>query len=262
MSGPDWQWYTDRGLRAFPVAGVHGGRCRCRSAQRCPSPGKHPLVRGWQDLAGTTEGYVLWTPGDNVGVATGQGLVVLDWDGAPTVEAPATLRVATPSGEHWYFRTHKPVRNGVKVFDGILDIRGEGGFVVGPGSTHVTGKVYEVVDDSPLAFVPTWMQPMLQPVSMVREQERMPWPEMDVADESVLWQDYLTQVVDELASAPDGQRNHTLFKVTCRVAEMICNGVVSKDRLKDVAEVAHATGLNEVEIRRTIRSAVRRVADV
>ena len=85
MSDPDWQWYTDRGLRAFPVAGVHGGRCRCRSAQRCPSPGKHPLVRGWQDLAGTSEAQALWVPGDNVGVATGQGLVVLDWDGAPTV---------------------------------------------------------------------------------------------------------------------------------------------------------------------------------
>jgi hypothetical protein len=150
----------------------------------------------------------------------------------------------------------------VKVFDGILDIRGEGGFVVGVGSTHASGGTYTLLDDSPMAFVPSWMQPILQPVSMVHNTDRLPWPEGSAAEESVFWQDYLDQVVAELTHAPDGQRNHTLFRVTCKVAEMICTGSISKDRLKEIAEVAHATGLNEVEIRRTIRSAVRRVADI
>lgn len=93
----------------------------------------------------------------NVGIATGQGLVVLDVDmkdgkdGERSLrllemlfeELPATRQVRTPSGgRHLYFRTDRRLGNSAsRIADGV-DLRGEGGFVVGPGSV-VGGVAYE-----------------------------------------------------------------------------------------------------------------------
>lgn len=96
----------------------------------------------------------------NVGVATGQGLLVLDADcnGRPGLDSldlmddlydlPASLRVRTPSGGvHVYLNSPENAlipcsADRLEGFPGI-DVRGDGGYVVGPGSI-IDGKTYEI----------------------------------------------------------------------------------------------------------------------
>ena len=57
---------------------------------------------------------------------------------------PDSLRVDTPSGgRHVYLTSAKPHRNRVGTIPGFpgLDVRAEGGYVVGPGST-IDGATY------------------------------------------------------------------------------------------------------------------------
>lgn len=85
----------------------------------------------------------------NVGIATGQGLVVLDVDmkagkdGERALrllemlfeQLPPTREVRTASGSrHLYFRSDHPVGCSHSRIGEGLDVKGEGGFVVGPGS--------------------------------------------------------------------------------------------------------------------------------
>jgi hypothetical protein len=108
----------------------------------------------------------------NIGIATGEGLVVLDEDnkngknGALSLESlelrhddlPVTLTVATPSGgKHYYFRAPAGVwlRNSASSLGDGLDVRGDGGYVVAPGSTTENGR-YEVVRDAVPAESPSW----------------------------------------------------------------------------------------------------------
>lgn len=75
-----------------------------------------------------------------IGIATGDGLVVVDIDpqngGVIDHELEAlTLTATTPKGgRHHYFRCDLPIRNSVgKVAEGV-DLRGQGGYVVAPPS--------------------------------------------------------------------------------------------------------------------------------
>lgn len=115
-----------------------------------------PKIKGWVDAATTDPDQIRrwWTqwPKANVGVATGQGLVVIDIDnkkgkngsasfaalGLPA-ESLDTFTVETPSGgRHAYFQLSDR-RNTVDVLGDGLDVRGRGGYVVGPGSTLTEG---------------------------------------------------------------------------------------------------------------------------
>jgi hypothetical protein len=77
------------------------------------------------------------------------------------------MRVQTAKGEHWFYRhSGQPVRNAVRVTTDAgeleIDIRGDGGYVVGPGSTHHTGHVYKAPEpwpptlDALPVFSPGW----------------------------------------------------------------------------------------------------------
>jgi hypothetical protein len=107
----------------------------------------------------------------NVGVRTGNGLVVIDVDrkdGRDGLEAlratfgdayfemfPATFTVTTPTGgEHWYYECDEDVRNSAGKLACGVDVRGTGGFVVGPGSVRLNGRGYEITNLRPLARLP------------------------------------------------------------------------------------------------------------
>lgn len=161
--------YAQLGWHVFPVHWItEQGRCSC--GQACDSPGKHPIFEltphGFKDA--TTDAAILqrwWSqyPHANVAVRTGEvsGIWVLDVDtgGAKQGdvaleqltdthgELPDTAVVHTGSGGRHYFfayptdgtrvgnRTNVPARG--------IDVRGDGGYVVAPPSTHVSGGTYE-----------------------------------------------------------------------------------------------------------------------
>lgn len=120
----------------------------------------------WRTEATTDEATIRawWGAGDwNIGCRTGDGVLVVDLDvkheGQNGVASYldiagdiATLAVRTTTGGlHLYFAGEG--RNSQhKVAPGI-DTRGDGGYVVAPGST-IGGTAYEVVQDLPLAPLP------------------------------------------------------------------------------------------------------------
>jgi hypothetical protein len=136
--------YAARGFRVHPL----------RDA------GKEPRVKAWPERA-TTEAPKIrrwWSewPEANVGIATGDGIAVLDVDprngGDETLEAyvyntngigmTTTAEVLTGgNGRHLYFAAPPGLRSAV--LGPGLDLKAEGGYVLAPPSIHPeTGKEY------------------------------------------------------------------------------------------------------------------------
>jgi hypothetical protein len=172
--------YARRGCRVFPLYGTNDGGCTCGARDRCPHPGKHPWSEGWQTHATADAAQIRrwWKnyPDMNLGVVTGatSGHFVLDVDGddgeaslaalerehGPLPETPTVL---TGKGRHLEFQhPGTPVPNSVGTLGPGLDVRGDGGFVVGVGSRHRSGRtyVYEVTADPDMvgrAVAPPWL---------------------------------------------------------------------------------------------------------
>lgn len=172
--------YARRSWSVFPLHCIWTGRCSCGHID-CTSPGKHPQTpHGYKD-ATTDEAtirswWARWTDA-NVGIATGapSDIVVLDVDprhqGDETLRElertrgalPETVQVLTGGGGvHYYFRhPHFEVKNKVGIAPG-LDVRGDGGYVAAPRSSHRDGRCYEWEgahhpDDLELAPIPDWL---------------------------------------------------------------------------------------------------------
>ena len=142
--------YADRGWAVFPLA----------------ERDKVPAVKGGFKVATDDAEQVsaAWghRPQMNVGIATGTasgGIVVIDLDvddmrgedGIATLRAwesehgelPETCTAVTGSGGlHLYYLCDRPVGCSVDNGRGV-DVRGDGGYVVAPPSTHPNGRRYE-----------------------------------------------------------------------------------------------------------------------
>jgi len=174
--------YAQRGWRVLPLHTVIDGMCSCGTT--CSSPGKHPRTKNGvkdatADLGAINKWWSDW-PDANVGVATGNGLAVLDIDPAKGGEdslrellggdeAWDTSVVATGGGGlHFYFKTDKAIRNRVGVRAGI-DVRGQAGYVVAPPSNHASGGTYVWQNEAALAEWPSFDfshgKPKAKPVS-------------------------------------------------------------------------------------------------
>lgn len=140
---------ADLGLRIFPLTPLS----------------KRPAFDGWQEAATTSAEQILawWqeNPHYNYGIRTGMAnnLLVIDLDG-PGATAwwrsqglPDGAKVVTPSGadrNHWYFRVDDvEISNTAGTIFKNVDTRGEGGYVVGPGSVITTGTYYGDLSNIP-----------------------------------------------------------------------------------------------------------------
>lgn len=140
--------YAERGWRVFPLV----------------ERDKIPAVKEGFKAADVDPEWVeaVWTqrPDCNIGIATGNSLMVIDLDvddgqgedGIATLRAwenehgelPETCSVVTGRGGlHLYYVVDEPVGCSVNKDAGV-DIRGDGGYVVAPPSIHPdTGRAYE-----------------------------------------------------------------------------------------------------------------------
>ena len=152
--------YAAQGLLIAPLTWSVDGHCSCGKPD-CSSPGKHPLTSNGLKDASCNAGKLRewWTkwPAANIGLVTGpaSGLLVLDFDGPQGEQSradlvsrygplPETTRVTTGKGFHLYFKypPGRTLRNSQgKIAPGI-DVRADGGYVVGPESVHISGTVY------------------------------------------------------------------------------------------------------------------------
>ena len=168
---------AEQGHHVFPVD--HPWWPQCQGAHSAEKPcddkrGKHPVV-SWTRAATSDPEAIrrMFRDGPyNIGIACGpSGLLVVDEDGPNGlaayaaengVEVPLTRQVRTGRGRHFWFRhshAEDPHGNGEGLLaDFDVNIRGAGGYVVGPGSLHVDGDTYEFLDvDVPLAPDPAWL---------------------------------------------------------------------------------------------------------
>lgn len=136
--------YAKIGLRVFPV----------KPRDKIPLGAAAP--HGCLDATLDVDRITAWWsefPEANVGIACGNGLVVLDVDaghgGEDSLEEierehgklPDTPMVLTGGGgQHRYYST-PTAKNKVGLYPGI-DVRGDGGYVLAPPSVHPSGKEY------------------------------------------------------------------------------------------------------------------------
>ncbi len=149
------------GFRIVRLHGVIGTACGCRRRSACPTPGKHPIEKGWQRLAtGDPAAAALlpWRDRDNLGAACGSGLGVIDLDrhrpdsnGYQSLanlerrygSLPECPRSETGGGGlHMFFRYPPTLELHSGALGPGLDFLGEGKLVVLPPSRHASGRIY------------------------------------------------------------------------------------------------------------------------
>jgi hypothetical protein len=245
--------------------------------------GKKPAISGWPKRATkdrkVARRYFARHPDMNYGIVTGGAsrIFVIDVDGiegnvrlagqeALHGKLPRTVKVKTPHGEHYYFRTGDAViPNSVGKITTGIDIRGDGGYVVGPGSRTLDG-VYAFArgcgpQDLPIAEPPRWLFARLQekghevsseprltaqiPLQLRRRAHQ--WAEVGFARE-----------LERLAKAPVHQRNNTLNLCVFRAGQLAARGLIDHAKAKsEPARIAKSIGLGEAEIERTVESGFR-----
>jgi len=150
--------YADRGWMVFPLGTRSKAPIRGTNGFKGATLDRRQLEKWWQSF-----------PNANIGIATGEasGFFVLDVDDLSALEKletehhalPATRRVVTPSGGfHFFFKA--PSGRGVATRTGVrpgLDVRGDGGYVVAPGSRTGTGRWRWDNVKAPIANAPTWL---------------------------------------------------------------------------------------------------------
>lgn len=148
------KYYLDLGIHVFPIAA------------RSKVPPRGFEVVKYRSQAPTQAELEAWFGAGrhNVAIMTGRGIVAVDLDGPGAEEALAKAGVELPkdaprsqtsNGAHVLLRVGGQVGNSVKLLASEelkpgtkkpvwqVDIRGDGGYVVAPPSTHESGHVYE-----------------------------------------------------------------------------------------------------------------------
>jgi hypothetical protein len=148
---------------------------------------KKPLIewKKFQSEKASEEKIKKWFakfPSANVGIITGKisGIVVVDIEaGGDIKNLPATVISKTGGGGWHFFYKHpgKNIKNAVRIRDKI-DIRGDGGYVVAPPSTHKSGRRYEwsvSPETSDFAELPLWV---LEKCSEDEQKKKTNWQEL------------------------------------------------------------------------------------
>jgi len=169
----DHQEYIDAGLKVFGLYGVKDEMCECGNPE-CKAFFKHPRTSAWQHTPHWSEDQLevfeeLGHFKTGFGVLV-SGLLVVDVDarngGVPSYEKLCALIpaikesgfiVETGSGggsKHVYFSLPEPIAmvQTHKEFSGI-DFK-TSGFVVGAGSVHASGNLYEAEHGDPSDITP------------------------------------------------------------------------------------------------------------
>jgi hypothetical protein len=232
-------------------------------------------------------------------------VIVLDLDGDEAHQTvldrfgplPPTWAVVSPGGEwrrHYYYRYPEQcgyVPNFAGGYDKSMsgvDLRGDGGCVLYPGSIHPSGGRYEFLagyspDERPLADPPEWLVRMVlehHEAQVARKREffvRAAVAERERAERlrsgregareearrRQIAQATFAGCVSDVAGAGSGARNNTLFTKTARLASLVAGGYLNAAEVERAMEgAAHRCGLVRDDgigsVRRTIASAMDR----
>ncbi|MFG3363056.1 bifunctional DNA primase/polymerase [Streptomyces griseofuscus] len=270
--------------RGWPVIPLHPGSKRPAGhpERSCPGTGRCADGHRIPEQRATTDPELIqaaWArTAYNVGIATGPaGLLVIDLDvckpgekegapdGATSLSAlceradeqlPPTYQVRTPSGgRHLYFTAPPAVKlpGSVNRLGPHIDTRAWGGYVVSPHSTTPDGA-YELLDDAPVAPLPSWLIPLLTEPS---RPAAMPAPLLVREAVTRRARVALEREVTAVASAGEGGRNTRLLEGARALGRFVAWGEIPRDVVEEAFQAGgEAAGLPAAECRATIQSAL------
>lgn len=243
--------YTARGWPVFPCRHVDEEFFDTNTgAFEVRAKAKSPLTSIGFKAASDTDFTVrdFWRrhPHAMIGVPTGApiGAFVLDIDVKGEVNGfdwlrqvqsangrlPDTLTANTASGgQHLYFRHVDGVRNRGALGPGV-DVRGDGGYVVAPGSVMADGRRYVWIDpDEEIAEAPQWLIDLL-----IRREPDLPttYEHRPLAAQGDFNQHYVDAAIDAelstLAGTPKGSRNNQLNDSAFALGTFVGAGALSR----------------------------------
>jgi Bifunctional DNA primase/polymerase, N-terminal len=265
------------GIYVFPVD--HPGLPQCAGVGRghnpktCEKRGKHPCVTWGEDATTDPKTITAWFTGAsrNIGIHCGRsGLVVIDEDRFRELERyatehgeqiPPTMVVTTAKGRHYYFRARpdRQLTNTEGAFtDYAINVRGHGGFVVGPGSVHKTGVVYTITQPLPVAPVPDWIITAVEtrPTASTSGQAVFSGPISDGTGPTTPWgREALDGELAKLGATPEGHRNIQLNRSAYKIGQRVAAGEINSTEAEQALQAkAQEIDLDLGEILGTFRS--------
>jgi hypothetical protein len=188
-------------------------------------------------------------PNANPAMRTGEqsGYWVLDVDNLAPLEElerlygklPATRVVRTPSGGlHVYFRHVEGITNSPGALPDGIHVRGEGGYVLLPGS--VTEGTYEIIESHPVADAPEWLVELVRRRTVSAKTATVAWRSLP-GDSPIL----------------EGARNQTLFFVALDLKDSGNSRDEALAKLLDINEARCSPPLPEAEVEGIIKSGFR-----
>ncbi|NCC35788.1 MAG: bifunctional DNA primase/polymerase, partial [Chloroflexia bacterium] len=242
--------YARLGWPVIPLHHPVDGQCSCGDST-CTHQGKHPRIRRWQHQATCNEATIKkwWAswPNANVGIATGDHLLVIDHDhGELPGEAPTGPVVKTSKGRHYYVQAPNViVENWVKVNGTGLDLRTSGGLVVAPPSVHISGERYEWINppEGTLPPAPTWLLDLI-----AKQAPPPPEPSPDPSQGGGVApyaRAALENERDKVHRAPHGQRNEQLNRSAFALGTLVGAGALDENTVAEtLIAAAVVTGVS------------------
>ena len=250
--------YAAEGRAVLPLHTAAEGHCSCGRGD-CSSPAKHPRVRHGLHEATTRIDQIRhwWTrwPQANIGVRTGEAsnLVVLDidtrHDGHHALadlakRDPAVLdtRLIRTGGGGWHLYFTHPghvIRNSAGLLGSGIDVRGDGGYIVAPPSTHISGRPYRIGHARPIAPLPLSVH-----CAVERSRPSVVPPQCDVRSGSAWANAAFERELALVATAERGTRNATLIRAAFKLGQLVCSGQLDHFATRDaLVNAAAAAGL-------------------
>lgn len=147
---------------------------------------------------------------------------------------PETREARTASGgRHIYFKHNPGVRNRGALSLG-LDVRGDGGYVIAPGSALADGRRYEWINDVEPAPAPQWLLDLVvrQPAN-----ENVPTTHTTYSGNNSAYVDKaIDSELSTLASTPQGARNNALNDAAFSLGTLVGAGALQRSEAESALE--------------------------
>ncbi len=236
--------------------------------------GKSPRITGWQqkstiDPAQIKAWWSKW-PNANIGIDTGKTcLLVVDIDPehGGTVEAlnltqtelNTVTQITGGGGIHLFYRQSGGFGNSANRLGQGIDTRGQGGYIVAPGSIHPnTRQPYRWADGKSPAEVPILDLPVSLAAKLKIKKEiavETPRTTATLGDNRPYVQAALQRELDTLSRAANGTRNNELNRAAFNLGQFVGAGALNEIDVRNALEhTALAIGLGEIEAAKTIAS--------
>ncbi|WP_452089422.1 bifunctional DNA primase/polymerase, partial [Bacillus wiedmannii] len=190
--------------------------------------------------------------------AVGEQLLVIDSDRPGAIEDAAaalghrhtpTMRVHTAQGHHDYYWAPASMKLGNSLgtlkgrFDG--DVRAGNAYVIGPGSVHATGVVYELEDaDRPPVAAPTWLLTALTTKPAPAPVAAGPAPALQLppAQLDAYTRRAVQDECDAIARAADGDQNNQINTSAFNIGTLVGAGALTEAEARQALLAAARAG--------------------